>query len=77
MKLWFKSKSYGYGWVPASKEGWIVTLLFVCAIIYIGTTYAETNITLFFLYLLIALAIFLGIAFYTGETPHWNWGKKK
>lgn len=27
-KRWFKTKRYGYGWTPASKIGWIVTLFY-------------------------------------------------
>jgi hypothetical protein len=28
-KYWFKPKSYGYGMMPISWEGWLVTLIFV------------------------------------------------
>ncbi|MCX6717702.1 MAG: hypothetical protein NTU76_03445 [Candidatus Taylorbacteria bacterium] len=25
-KLWFKRKTYGWGWVPSSWEGWFVVI---------------------------------------------------
>jgi hypothetical protein len=25
--LWFKARRYGWGWTPASAEGWIVTII--------------------------------------------------
>jgi hypothetical protein len=27
-KVWFKKKSFGWGWYPVSWEGWLVTLGF-------------------------------------------------
>lgn len=77
MKLWFKSKSYGWGWTPASKEGWIATIVFIAAVIYVATEYAENNTPMFLGSLLALVAVFILIAYYTGEKPHWSWGKKK
>jgi hypothetical protein len=31
MAPWFRRKSFGYGWTPASWEGWLATALFVLA----------------------------------------------
>ena len=31
MMRWFRRKRWGYGWTPASWEGWVATLLFVLA----------------------------------------------
>jgi hypothetical protein len=28
-KVWFKPRSFGYGWTPASWEGWTVTLVWM------------------------------------------------
>ena len=25
--VWFKPRTFGYGWTPASWEGWVVTLV--------------------------------------------------
>ena len=33
MTPWFRRKTFGYGWTPASWEGWVATLLFVLACI--------------------------------------------
>ncbi|HZZ67900.1 MAG TPA: hypothetical protein VFE18_06985 [Phenylobacterium sp.] len=30
---WFRAKAYGYGWVPASWQGWLVTVAFMVLII--------------------------------------------
>lgn len=31
--LWFKARRYGWGWTPASAEGWIVTIVVAVALI--------------------------------------------
>ena len=31
--LWFRARRYGWGWTPASAEGWIVTIVFAVALL--------------------------------------------
>ena len=31
--LWFKARRYGWGWTPASAEGWIVTIVVAIALL--------------------------------------------
>jgi hypothetical protein len=31
--LWFKARRYGWGWTPASAEGWIVTIVAAIALV--------------------------------------------
>ena len=82
-KLWFKRKKYGYGWVPASIEGYFV--LFVYLVLIISTTYitdAKSNSisdTLFraaFNFLFFTLGLVF-ICYKKGEKPKWTWGNKK
>ena len=28
-QLWFKAKKYGYGWYPATWQGWLVILVYL------------------------------------------------
>jgi hypothetical protein len=30
-KPWFKPKQFGYGWTPASWQGWVLTLIITVA----------------------------------------------
>jgi hypothetical protein len=81
-KLWFKARSYGWGWTPVSWEGWLFTLVY-CMLI-LGAT---LNLKQFsdpkeaIIYMLITIIpstlLLMVICFIRGETPHWNWGKKK
>jgi len=73
-KLWFKNKKYGWGWTPYTKEGWLITLLFILAVVTIAMRYSETNKIMFFSSLIVLIAIFIFIAYKKGEKPRWSWG---
>jgi len=81
-KYWFKPKSYGYGMMPISWEGWLVTLIFVG--ILAVAAYANQmflyprpeEIASFLIDTGILTALFL-ILFKdkTNGKIKWNWGK--
>jgi len=80
-KYWFKRKLYGWGWTPATWQGWLVILAFLGAIIWDATTLnpkANTHETVvFFVTVLVTVAILILICYLTGESPRWQWGKPK
>jgi hypothetical protein len=79
-KIWFKAKTYGWGWCPCTWEGWaiIVGYLIIFAIL---ATIFETNIERFWLPYLISVflltALLIYISYKKGEKPGWRWGNKK
>lgn len=90
-KLWFKAKTFGWGWAPCSKEGWIVTIVYMGLILIFFALFAwlfglftdpsGSGIVSFLVYWLITeailTAIFISIAYKTGEKPEWRWRNKK
>jgi hypothetical protein len=77
---WFKRKLYGWGWTPATKEGW--TIIGGYLLLVVGLVYGyEKNIGIHvkpieFLGLLVASVVCLVlVAWHTGESPKWQWGK--
>lgn len=79
-RLWFKRKLYGWGWTPATWQGWAVTLAYVVLIILLAMTVDDNSppnevAFMFFLPLLILSACLVTIAWKTGEKPRWQWGK--
>lgn len=79
-KIWFRRKWYGWGWYPASIEGWLVTLLFVGLAVFFGLTIDENSSTrevmfTFILPLVLLVIAFLRICYHRGEKPRWNWGR--
>jgi hypothetical protein len=80
---WFKRKLYGWGWVPAKWEGWLILLCFVFSIIGNVFELAEMPIPTddaeysFFIKIILSLVLFIVICYYKGEKPGWQWGLKK
>lgn len=88
-KLWFKNKDYGYGWYPATWQGWVVLIVYVAILTWLILDFLPTAraphdpsvlpVTLWWylgkVFLLTTLLIVL--AWLTGEKPEWRWGGKK
>lgn len=83
-KYWFRPKKYGWGYVPISWEGWVLTIAFI--LIFIGlanvTGIHDKNASLknafyFATGLLVFVFIFHKIAKpLTKGQVKWNWGGK-
>lgn len=78
MKKWFKAKHYGWGWYPATWQGWLVTAGFVVGLVWNSTRLDNTSpaipTTVIQNFGLVALLIL--ICYLTGEKPGWRWGGK-
>jgi len=75
-KIWFKQKSYGWGWTPVTWQGWVVTAVWaVLFFISIKTFDHEWLKNTLVIFVITALLIF--ICYKKGEKPEWRWGDKK
>lgn len=81
--LWFKAKTYGWGWTPTGWQGWTVVLSY--SFILIGLFFyfyqtensqADTLINFAIAYVPLTFLLFY-ICIKKGEKPRWRWGKKK
>lgn len=79
---WFKAKLYGWGWVPATWQGWLIMIFYV-AIVLVLSFNIENNASDqdalfgFVIPLLTATILFIVIAYKKGEKPTWRWGPPK
>lgn len=75
---WFKSRLFGWGWVPVKWQGWLVILIFLGFLIglalFLGEEPSETDLAWFFGLLIASIIIFFVICYKTGEKPKWHWG---
>jgi hypothetical protein len=80
---WFKRKIWGWGWVPATWQGWFATLLYVVFISILvfmreesipGNPDSGSNFLVLGLPIIVLTALFIFIAYKTGERPKWQWG---
>ena len=81
MRLWFKAKRYGYGWHPATWQGWVVMLVYVASMVCTGIqidihshSVSDTLIGVVPLWVLYTFVLIL-VCVRTGEKPRWRWGK--
>ncbi|MEI7765217.1 MAG: hypothetical protein WCI93_01380 [bacterium] len=75
-KIWFRRKRYGWGWTPATGQGWLV--IFLWALFF---TIAMLNIDHEWLkncfFVILSTLFLIYICYKKGEKPRWQWGEKK
>lgn len=82
---WFRAKRYGWGWTPASLEGWLVLAAFLAAValdvvmLRYRTEHAVPvfhALISFYLCLAALVVALIVICRKTGEPPGWRWGNE-
>lgn len=79
---WFKRKIYGWGWTPATWQGWLISLTYITAVIFFALTIDEDSsrrevfFTFVFPFVLLTIT-YIQIAYKKGEKPKWMWGLPK
>lgn len=85
-EYWFKAKLYGWGWIPAKWQGWLVLIVYIALITVLVSTREEyvrgnpdsgSNFLIFALPIIILTALLIFICYKKGEKPHWQWGPTK
>ncbi len=76
-KLWFKNKTYGFGWTPSSWEGWLVTAVYLFVVIGMVEKLARKGALGNIIWIIFATLFFVWVTASYGEKPHWSWGKPK
>jgi uncharacterized membrane protein len=79
---WFKAKLYGWGWVPVTKKGWLVIVLYVLAVVFFALTIDENSppqeiAFTFVIPFVLLTATLIRICYKKGEKPRWQWGFPK
>ncbi len=84
-RYWFKAKRYGYGWYPATWEGWLVLAVWVVAFFRLTNFFAEqmratgnaANLYWFVPLLVLISGALWWVSWLKGEPARWRWGGKK
>jgi hypothetical protein len=79
---WFKRKLYGWGWTPATWQGWAVTLFYIILVLLLALTIDKSSpdtqvMPTFVPPIVLLTVVFICIAYKKGETPRWQWGHPK
>ena len=83
-KIWFKAKRYGWGWYPATKEGWLVIIGYLVLVVGVEVVLGKKavtepsfyDVTVGGLFIFVLTAFLIWICFKKGEKPGWRWGGK-
>ncbi len=80
--IWFRAKTYGWGWTPATWQGWLVVLGYVVAIE--GSTLGlllphatKGRVIAAAAAGVVETAVLAIICYRRGEKPRWRWGPEK
>ncbi len=74
-RYWFAAKEYGWGWFPATWEGWAVTGVFVLSVVaWALAVPPKESLKKFLFGVGVCGCVFIGIAWATGAPPEWRWG---
>jgi len=77
---WFRRKVWGWGWVPATWQGWATLAVFIVVLVLMLTSFLSipkprNAEAVYFVGKVILWAVLLLIVCYTtGEPPKWQWG---
>ena len=76
---WFKRRLYGWGWTPATWQGWTVVFVYVALVLTFAFTLDESSpqrevVFTFFLPLALLTFALIRVMYRTGEKPKWQWG---
>lgn len=83
--LWFRAKRYGWGWTPATWQGWAIIAVYA-AILLLWAAYLLANpgvprrwhgaaVWIGVAPVLVLSAALVAICWIKGERPRWRWGK--
>ena len=81
-RKWFVRKRYGWGWQPATWEGWTVLLLFVLSnfvnifLVNLNSLSESAQLLELIPWIFFSGALLIGVCVIKGETPRWQWGKE-
>ncbi len=77
---WFKRKLYGWGWTPATWQGWLVLFGFIVLMVLnflrldIPSHSASDTLINFIPETAVMVLLLIGICWKKGEKPKWQWG---
>lgn len=79
--LWFKAHTYGYGWTPATWQGWLLLAIMLFLSVFVGFLVSDHAGTInqiiidAFPFWFLIITTFFAIVHRTGDKAHWHWGK--
>lgn len=74
-QIWFRRKSYGWGWTPVTWQGWGIIAVWL-AIFTTSISLLDHEWIKNIVVTMIATAALVYVSYKKGETPRWQWGSR-
>ncbi len=81
--IWFRRKTYGWGWTPCTWQGWFILAVYVAIIVRIfrgidaQSHSGSDTLYVFLVPCIISTIVLIIICRIFGEKPRWQWGRPK
>jgi hypothetical protein len=80
--LWFKRRLYGWGWTPATWQGWLIVAVYIALVLAFASTVDDNSplreVFFTFIFPVVLLTVTLiRICYKKGEEPRFQWGNPK
>lgn len=82
-RYWFRAKWYGWGWVPATWQGWLTIVIYIALVSLVfesvdrnSHSVSDTLYGVSIPYLGLT-ALLIIVCYLKGEKPCWSWGKPR
>lgn len=81
-KLWFKRKTYGWGWTPVTWQGWAVIGVYIAIVTALAYTIDQRSPVSEVMFTFVLPSLFLTgalirLCYKKGERPRWQWGESE
>ncbi|HEY4513495.1 MAG TPA: hypothetical protein VJH06_03210 [Candidatus Paceibacterota bacterium] len=79
-KLWFKRGMFGWGWIPATVEGWGAVFIYLALLvadfrfIQLSRHYMDDTLIHFAPRFVFLSLVLIATCYFKGEKPEWSWG---
>lgn len=74
-KYWFARKTYGWGWVPCTVQGWLFTLGMILVLMACSIALVPNYPVWFVLILGLWVGVLFAVCLLKGPRPRWQWGE--
>lgn len=77
--VWFKRKTWGWGWTPIDAKGWWVISVYIVLMavypVYTDLTESYFSVSRFGLLAILLTVALIAVCWLKGEKPKWTWGE--
>jgi hypothetical protein len=82
-EYWFKRRRYGYGWIPSTRQGWGVLIVYLVLVVGLASAFLEVGedpggrqAGFFLAFFVLLTGCLIMVTLKKGPAPKWRWGRR-